>query len=97
MVGITTYIWNTSKLFLVPQLLIAEGVDFYIQCHIEASASFSWLCDPVIACQLPVLIAATSFTNEVNPWLAKRPLKTNGLAHLELTSSVEEATRGQVH
>ena len=36
-----------------------------------------------------------SFTKEVNPQLAKRPLKTNGrLANLELTSLVKEATEG---
>ena len=34
-----------------------------------------------------------SFTKEVNPQLAKRPLKTNGhLANLKLTSLVKEAT-----
>ena len=34
-----------------------------------------------------------SFTKEVNPRLAKRPLKTNGrLANLELTSLLKEAT-----
>ena len=34
-----------------------------------------------------------SFTKEVNPRLAKCPLKTNGhLANLELTSLVKEAT-----
>ena len=34
-----------------------------------------------------------SFTKEVNPWLAKHPLKTNGcLAYRRLTSSVKEAT-----
>ena len=34
-----------------------------------------------------------SFTKEVNPRLAKRPLKTNGiLAKLELTSLIKEAT-----
>ena len=34
-----------------------------------------------------------SFTKEVNPWLAKRPLKTNGhLAKLELYSLVKAAT-----
>ena len=34
-----------------------------------------------------------SFTKEVNPWLAKRPLKTNGcLANRWLTSLVKEAT-----
>ena len=34
-----------------------------------------------------------SFTKEVKPQLAKRPLKTNGrLANLELTSLVKEAT-----
>ena len=39
--------------------------------------------------QLPV----ASFTKEVNPWLAKRPLKTNGrLANLGLTSVVKKAT-----
>ena len=33
------------------------------------------------------------FAKEVNPRLAKRPLKTNGrLANLELTSLVKEAT-----
>ena len=33
-----------------------------------------------------------SFTNKVNPRLAKRPLKTNGrLANLELSSLVKEA------
>ena len=36
-----------------------------------------------------------SFTKEVNPRLAKRPLKTNGrLANPELTSLVKEATCG---
>ena len=39
----------------------------------------------------------TSFTKEVNPRLAKRPLKINGrLANLELTSLVKEATDGYV-
>ena len=34
-----------------------------------------------------------SFTKEVNPRLAKRPLKTNGrLANLELTFLVKEVT-----
>ena len=34
-----------------------------------------------------------SFTKEVNPWLTKRPLTTNGrLANRGLTSSVKEAT-----
>ena len=34
-----------------------------------------------------------SFTKEVSPGLAKRPLQTNGrLAYLELTSIVKEAT-----
>ena len=34
-----------------------------------------------------------SFTKQVNPWLAKRPLKTNGrLANQGLTSLVKEAT-----
>ena len=34
-----------------------------------------------------------SLTKEVNPWLGKRPLKTNGrLANRGLTSSVKEAT-----
>ena len=34
-----------------------------------------------------------SFTKEINPRLAKRPLKTNGrLANLELTSLIKEAT-----
>ena len=33
------------------------------------------------------------FTKEVNLWLAKRPLKTNGrLANLKLTSLAKEAT-----
>ena len=33
-----------------------------------------------------------SFTKQVNPWLAKHPLKTNGrLANLELTSIIKEA------
>ena len=39
----------------------------------------------------------TSFTKEVNPRLAKRPLKINGRwANLELTSLVREATDGYV-
>ena len=39
------------------------------------------------------LVAA--FTKEVNPGLAKRPLKTNGrLDNLELTSLVKGATGG---
>ena len=34
-----------------------------------------------------------SFTKEVNPWLGKRPLKTNGrLANHGLTSLVKKAT-----
>ena len=38
-------------------------------------------------------LPVASFTKEVNPRLAKRPLKTNGrLANLELTSLVKEAT-----
>ena len=33
-----------------------------------------------------------AFTKEVNPWLAKRPLKTNGhLANRRLTSLVKKA------
>ena len=37
-----------------------------------------------------------SFTKEVNPRLAKRPLKTNGrLANLGLTTLVKEATGGR--
>ena len=37
-----------------------------------------------------------SFAKEVNPLLAKRPLKTNGrLANLELTSLAKEATGHQ--
>ena len=39
------------------------------------------------------MATVASFTKEVNPRLAKRPLKTNGrLANLELTSLVNEAT-----
>ena len=39
-----------------------------------------------------VLTPVASFTKEVNPWLAKRPLKTNErLANLGLTSLVKEA------
>ena len=42
---------------------------------------------------LPTTVA--SFTKEVNPRLAKRPLKTNGrLANRGLTSLVKEATAG---
>ena len=38
-------------------------------------------------------VIVACFTTEVNPRLAKRPLKTNGrLANLELTSLVKEAT-----
>ena len=38
----------------------------------------------------------TSFTKEVNPRLAKRPLEINGrLANRGLTSLVKEATGGQ--
>ena len=41
------------------------------------------------------LPAVASFTKEVNPRLAKRPLKTNGrLANRGLTSLVKEATAG---
>ena len=37
--------------------------------------------------------SVASFTKQVNPRLAKCPLKTNGrLANLELASSVKEAT-----
>ena len=40
-----------------------------------------------------IKLPVASFTKEVNPWLAKHPLKTNGcLANLELTSLVKEAT-----
>ena len=36
-----------------------------------------------------------SFTKEVNPWLAKRPLKTNGrLANLELTMVLRHRQAG---
>ena len=39
-----------------------------------------------------------SFTKEVNPRLAKRPLKTNGrLANRGLTSFVKESTGGHSH
>ena len=43
-------------------------------------------------------IPVASFTKEVNPRLAKRPLKTTGrLANLELTFLVKEATvRGTI-
>ena len=42
----------------------------------------------------PVTVA--SFTKEVNPRLAKRPLKTNGrLANRELTSLVKEANEAR--
>ena len=41
----------------------------------------------------PSMTLVASFTKEVNPRLAKRPMKTNGrLANLELTSSEKEAT-----
>ena len=40
-----------------------------------------------------LIVPVASFTKEVNPQLAKRPLKANGhLANLELTSLVKEAT-----
>ena len=40
-----------------------------------------------------IQIPVASFTKEVNPRLAKRPLKTNGrLANLGLTTLVKEAT-----
>ena len=40
-------------------------------------------------CMTPV----ASFTKEVNLWLAKHPLKTNGrLANRELTSLIKETT-----
>ena len=39
-----------------------------------------------------------SFTKEVNPWLAKRPLVFNGrLANGRLTSLVKEATGGHLY
>ena len=39
------------------------------------------------------MTSVASFTKEVNPWLAKRPLKINGrLTNRELTSLVKEAT-----
>ena len=42
---------------------------------------------------LPKKFPVASFTKEVNPPLAKRPLKTNGcLANGGLTSLVKEAT-----
>ena len=41
----------------------------------------------------PSRTAVTSFTKEFNPWLAKRPLKTNGcLANRQLNSLVKDAT-----
>ena len=44
-----------------------------------------------------MLRPVASFTKEVNPRLAKRPLKTNGrLANLGLTSLVKEATDSPV-
>ena len=43
--------------------------------------------------QRKVYCPFSPFTKEVNPWLAKRPLKTNErLANLELTSLVKDAT-----
>ena len=43
--------------------------------------------------QFNSLSPVASFTKEVNPRLAKHPLKTNGrLANLELPSLVKEAT-----
>ena len=42
-----------------------------------------------------VMSLVAAFTKEVNPGLAKRPLKTNGrLVNLELTSLVKGATGG---
>ena len=43
--------------------------------------------------RVPINTSVASFTKEVNPRLAKRPLKTNGrLANRWLTSLVKEAT-----
>ena len=50
------------------------------------------LCYNLTACGL--FYHGTSFTTEVNPWLAKRSLKNNGrLANRGLASLVKEATR----
>ena len=51
---------------------------------LAGQAAYSW---PAFDISMPV----ASFTKEVNPRLAKRPLKTNGrLANRELTSLVKE-------
>ena len=41
-------------------------------------------------------VSTVSFTNEVKPWLVKRPLKTNGsfFGNLELTFLLKEASEG---
>ena len=47
---------------------------------------------------LLILLSVASFTKEVNPRLAKRPLKINGCqANLKLTSFVKQATGNNQH
>ena len=49
-------------------------------------------CTYIFVLEIAICTVA-SFTKEVNPWLAKRPLKTNGrLANRRLTFLVKEAT-----
>ena len=52
----------------------------------------TWTNIDLVLCHF-MLSPVASFTKEVNPRLAKRPLKINGrLANHELTSLVKEAT-----
>ena len=49
--------------------------------------------DKMATDRVQILLPVASFTKEVNPRLAKRPLKTNRrLAYRGLTLSVKEAT-----
>ena len=54
-----------------------------------------WGCNVMWRCIVEALAPVASFTKEVNPRLAKRPLKTIGfLANRELIFLVKEATYG---
>ena len=70
-------------------ITFVNSLSFQCQIYvIQSSFVIQWFFFTPL-CERPV----ASFTKEVNPWLAKCPLKTNGhLSNLELTSLVKEAT-----
>ena len=78
------------KSYIYPELLDYVCTEPWV----EPLKSYHWDWFGHWNCWRPV----ASFTKEVNPRLAKRPLKTNGrLANRGLTSLVKEATGGRKH